>query len=96
MVRFTMSCAMVLAGLAPALAAPMGTVNSFTHAEDARARAAIIAAGYHPEVLTMAQADNLFYTATKNGEDYQITVTPSDKVFASTGLPEQAGNSTSG
>ena len=52
----------------PAFAAPGPTVNSFTHAQDIRDRKAIVEAGYKPVVLEFAQDDNLFYTATKNGE----------------------------
>jgi hypothetical protein len=64
-----------------------GTVNSVSENEIARARAAISRAGYKPTVLEFAQAGNLFFTATKDGSTYSITVTPSDQIFVSTGLP---------
>ena len=73
----------------PASAAPVTTVNSFTHAQDTRARKAIIEAGYQPDVPEFAQAGNLFYTATKIGDTYEVTVVPSGQVYASTGLPER-------
>ena len=50
---------------------------------------AIIEAGYKPDVLEFAQDGNLFYTATKAGDTYEVTVVPSGQVYASTGLPEQ-------
>ena len=76
----------IVAGAAPALAAPI-TVNSYTPAQEERAKAAIIKAGYRPDVLAAAQDGNLFFTATKDGEIYQATVTASGKLFLSTGLP---------
>jgi hypothetical protein len=95
MMRLVIACALILASAAPALAAEPATVNSFTQGQDASARAAINQAGYHPTVLEFAQAGNLFYTATKDGDFYEVTVTPSDHVFASTGLAG-TGNSASG
>ena len=63
------------------------TVNSFTPAEEAHARSAVTEAGYKPSILEFAQAGNLFFTATRDDNIYEVTVTPSGKTFASTGLP---------
>lgn len=64
-----------------------GTVNAVSQSEIARARTAISRAGYQPTVLEFAQAGNLFFTATRNANTYEITVTPSDQVYPSIGLP---------
>jgi len=84
-----MTALMMTAVANTALAASGTTVNSFAHAQDARDRKAIIEAGYKPDVLEFAQDGNLFYTATKAGDTYEVTVVPSGQVYASTGLPEQ-------
>jgi len=89
MLTFFTTAVALMAAAIPAFAVPGTTVNSFTHAQDTRARKAIIEAGYKPVVLEFAQADNLFYTATKNGDSYEVTVVPSGQVYASTGLPEK-------
>lgn len=80
---------MITAAASAALAVSETTVNSFTHAQDAKARKAIIEAGYKPNVLEFAQAGNLFYTATKKGDTYEVTVVPSGHAYVSTGLPEK-------
>jgi hypothetical protein len=67
-----------------------GTVNDISQAQIARAQAAITRAGYRPTVLQFAQDGNLFFTATKGDHSYGITVTPSDQVYVSVGLPLQA------
>lgn len=85
MTAFIMTTTMV-----PALAAGT-TVNSFSPAQDARDRKAIVEAGYKPTVLEFAQDGNLFYTATKGGDMYGVTVVPSGQVYASNGLPEKNG-----
>jgi hypothetical protein len=63
-----------------------GTVNAVSDNEIARAKAAISHAGYQPVVLEMAQDHNLFFTAIKGGETYEITVTPDRKLYVSTPL----------
>ena len=63
-----------------------GTVNAVSESEIARAKSAISHAGYQPGVLEMAQDHNLFFTATKGGEIYEITVTSDRKLYVSTGL----------
>jgi len=65
-----------------------GTVNEVTPALRARAEAAITKAGYRPTVLQFAQDGNLFFTATRNGQTYDATVTRDGKVYFSNGLPE--------
>ena len=78
-----MTALMMTAVANAALAASATTVNSFTHAQDTRDRKAIVEAGYKPVVLEFAQDDNLFYTATKNGDSYEVTVVPSGQVYPS-------------
>ena len=71
---------------------PSQTVNSFTPAQEKRADAAARSAGYMPGIVTMAQAGNLFLDATRNGEIYSLTVTPDEKVYASSPpLPSPTG-----
>lgn len=79
--------AVMVAASATAAFAAQATVNSYTQAEESRAKAAITKAGYQPDALAAAQDGNLFFTATKGGEIYQATVTASGKLFVSTGLP---------
>lgn len=69
----------------PAYAAggPSQTVNSYKPAQEKRADAAARNAGYTPGIVTMAQAGNLFLDATRGGALYSLTVTPDDKVYAS-------------
>lgn len=71
--RLAMACTLVLAFAGPALAAEPGTVNSYTHGQDEKARAAITQAGYRPRVLESAQAGNLFHTATKGNDFFEAT-----------------------
>jgi len=68
-----------------------GTVNAVSDSEIVRAKAAITHAGYQPVVLEMAQDHNLFFTAAKGGETYEITVTPDGKLYVSTGTPAGGG-----
>jgi hypothetical protein len=63
-----------------------GTVNAVSENEIARAKGAISHAGYQPVVLEMAQDHNLFFTATKGGETYEVTVTPGARLYVSTGI----------
>lgn len=70
-----------------------GTVDEVTPAQLEKARAAATHAGYRPRVLQFGQDGNLFFTADREGKSYDVTVSPSGQVFASTGLPEnQASN----
>jgi hypothetical protein len=78
---------MVVAGATTAFAAQT-TVNSYTPAEESRAKATIVKAGYRPDQLAAVQDGNFFFTATKGGDTYQATVTTSGKLYVSTGLPE--------
>ena len=68
----------------PGYGATGPTVNSYTPAQEKRADNAARTAGYAPGIVTMAQAGNLFLDATRGGETYSLTVTPDDKVYAST------------
>jgi hypothetical protein len=79
--------AVLLAAEAMAQASHHGTVNDVSETEINRARAAIVRAGYTPTVLQFAQAGNLFFTATKDGAVYGVTVTPSGETYFSNGLP---------
>ena len=69
-----------------------GTVNVVSENEILRAKAEISHAGYQPGVLEMAQDHNLFFTATKGGETYEVTVTPNRKLYVSTGLPSHGSS----
>lgn len=64
---------------------PPGTVNSYTAADLAKARAAASAAGFTPGVVASAQAGNLFLKATKEGRTYFLTVTPDGQVYPGIG-----------
>ena len=87
------------AAAAPAMAAPAAgpqgavaagggdTVNSYTPAQERRARAAAQRAGYRPGQVVMAQAGVLFMTATRGAQTVQLTVTPEGQVYASTSNP---------
>jgi hypothetical protein len=67
----------------PAFAQGAGTVNSYTPAQEQKARSAARAAGYQPTIITMVQADNFFMDGTRAGRRYQLTITPDGKVYAS-------------
>lgn len=71
-----------MAANTPKLATPVATVNSYTPAEEARARKAATDAGYVSPVVTSAQDHNFFMTASKDGKVYQLTVTPTGQVYA--------------
>ena len=82
----------LIAGVTGAYAATPGlhgTVNAYTAEELSRAREAARQADYRPDALAFAQDGNIFLTATRNQELYEVTVTPSEKVYASTGLPRK-------
>jgi len=67
-----------------------GTVNEVTPAQLEHGRALVTKAGYQPVVLQFGQDGNLFFTATRNGMSYDVTVTRAGQVYASNGLPEKA------
>ena len=90
MSRMTLfSTAMVLAA-APALAQ---TVNDYTPAQQARAEAAVRAAGFAPLNVSWAQAGYLFVRAQKDGKLYYLTVSPTGETWASTPVELPAPNS---
>lgn len=60
-----------------------GTVNSYTAAQEDAARRAAAQQGFTPGRVLWAQADHLFLTATKDGREHQLTVTPQGQVHAS-------------
>jgi hypothetical protein len=62
------------------------TVNSYTPAQEQKARAAAKAAGYDSGKVLFAQAGNFFFNASREGRRYALTVTPEGKVYASTPL----------
>jgi hypothetical protein len=62
--------------------AQTGTVNGYTPAELAKAKAAVLAAGYVPGALGASQGGNFFINAKKGGDSYMVTVTPDDHVYA--------------
>ena len=87
--------AALVAGGASAYAAtqgPAGTVNAYTAQELSRARAVAHNADYQSAALAFAQDGNIFLNATRDGELYQVTVTPAEKLYASTGLPLKPGD----
>ena len=77
---------MVVAGATPSFAAQT-TVNSYTKAQEDKARSEVVQAGYTPEALEASQDGNFFFTADKGNDFYSVTVTRDGKVYASTGLP---------
>jgi hypothetical protein len=74
---------LVAAAPCAATAQQAATVNSYTPAEEQRARGLARSAGYQPGIITMVQAGNFFMNATRAGHRYQITVTADGKLFAS-------------
>jgi len=86
-----LAATMLAASVVPSFAA-QPIVNFFTPSEEAKARSAIIQAGYQPEALEASQDGIFFFTATKGNDFYSVTVTPDGKVYASTGLPIQGSN----
>lgn len=74
--------AALMAVSATAALAQSGTVNSYTSADAAKAKAAVQAAGFTPGDITSAQAGNFFVAAKKDGATYVVTVTPDGHVYA--------------
>jgi adenosylcobinamide amidohydrolase len=70
-----------LLALSTAAMAQGAMVNSYSAADEAKAKAAVQAAGYTPGVIATAQAGNLFVRATKDGQPYMITVTPDGHAY---------------
>ena len=85
--RSAFLAAVLVAANATAAFAAQATVNSYTPAEESRAKAMVVKAGYRPDALAAVQDGNFFFMATKGGDTYQATVTASGKLFVSTGLP---------
>lgn len=73
--------AAVLAVSASAAWAQAGTVNAYSSADEAKAKAAVTAAGMTPGVVASAQGGALFVTATKGADKYMVTVTPDGHVY---------------
>jgi hypothetical protein len=63
------------------------TVNDYTPAQEQRARAAATRQGYRVDKVIMAQDGNLNFTATKGGQNVQLTVTREGQVYAATAIP---------
>jgi streptogramin lyase len=72
------AAAIIVSGTASAFAAD--TVNSYTPAQEAKAKAALTRAGYTPGILTQAQDGNLWFDATKGGQTYTALVTSKGEV----------------
>ena len=91
----------LLLGAAPAMAADASgaptptthpvTVNDFTPAQQQAAFRAVRAKGYSDPSVTMFQAGNVFVRGIKDGQVYQLTVTPRGQVYASTPTPLKGG-----
>ena len=91
--RITTIAIVVLIATGPsATAAPLpdfkGTVDAWTPAMIARARYSAENAGYRPTAVEFVQDKNVFLTATRANQIYEITLTRSGKLFVSTGTPE--------
>jgi len=77
--------ALSLAGHCAAAKEPtrLETVNSYTVAQEKKARDAVRAAGYDPGKVFFVQAGNFFFDGIREGHHYGLTVTPEGKVYAS-------------
>ena len=73
--------AMLLAVSASAAFAQSGTVNDYSRADEAKAKAAVTAAGFTPGVVATSQAGNLYLAATKGTDRFFVTVTPDGQVY---------------
>ena len=73
--------AALLAVSATAALAQSGTVNAYTSADEAKAKAAVAAAGFTPGVVAAAQGGALFITASKGTDKFMVTVTPDGQVY---------------
>lgn len=80
MKNITLAAAM-LAVSATAALAQTGTVNAYTAADEAKAKAAVTAAGFTPGVVASAQGGALFVTATKGADKFMVTVMPDGHVY---------------
>jgi len=78
--------AMLLTVSASAALAQSGTVNAYTSADEAKAKAAVIAAGMTPGVVASAQGGALFVTASKGADKYLVTVMPDGHVYGGPAL----------
>jgi hypothetical protein len=83
--------AAVLAATATAAFAQAGTVDAYTPADEAKAKAAVSAAGYTPGMVATAQAGNLFLSATKGADKYFVTVTADGHVYPGPALGAAPG-----
>ena len=98
------SFAILLLGLlaaGPAAAAPAfpdtpnlpnmkGTVDAWTPAMLEKARHAATKAGYRPVAVQFVQDGNVFLTADRGDQVYDLVLTRAGKLYASSGTPEQA------
>lgn len=67
----------------PRYTTDLKTVNSYTPAEESHARYAATKAGFSPGHVLFALDGNVFFNATRNGQTFALTVTPSGRVYAS-------------
>ncbi len=73
--------AMLLAIPATVALAQSGTGNAYSRDDEAKARAAVTAAGFTPGVVATAQGGALFLSATKGADKYFVTVTADGHVY---------------
>ena len=83
--------AALLAVSATAAFAQTGTVNAYTSADEAKARAAVTAAGFTPVAVASSQGGALFIRSTKGTDTYFVTVLPSGQVIAGQPLGAPVG-----
>lgn len=81
MKKIALAAALLAVSTAAAFA-QAGTVNAYTPAELAKAKAAVQAAGYTPGTLGSAQNGNFFINAKKGSDSYMVTVTAEGLVVA--------------
>src|SRR5665213_840269 len=88
--------AALLAATATAAFAQAGTVDAYTPADEAKAKAAVSAAGFTPGAVATAQAGNLFLSATKGADKYFVTVTADGHVYPGPALGSVPGPDSAG
>jgi hypothetical protein len=89
MTRKFLAVAAMLAVSTSAAFAQSGTVNAYNSADEAKAEAAVKAAGFTSTTLASSQAGNFYIKAMKGTDTYYVTVTADGHVYAS--LPLHPG-----
>ncbi|MBV9549791.1 MAG: hypothetical protein JO256_08985 [Alphaproteobacteria bacterium] len=80
MTKMTLA-ATLLAFSAAAAWAQSGSTNAYSSADEAKAKAAVTAAGFTPGTVATAQAGNLYLSASKGADKYFVTVTADGHVY---------------